>query len=109
MEQVNGLLEIRAWTVLQHVAWEGPGLIVAEAKRRGLRLDVRRLDLGAAVPKVYDVDGLVVMGGPMGVCLVLARALGARLTEQDKSAIADEMAGRRKVKIVGMGDGSHGL
>jgi hypothetical protein len=29
VEQVNGLLEIRAWTVLQHVAWEGPGLIVA--------------------------------------------------------------------------------
>lgn len=66
MEQVNGLPEIRAWTVLQHVAWEGPGLIVAEAKRRGLRLDVRRLDLGATVPKMHDVDGLVVMGGPMG-------------------------------------------
>lgn len=36
--------------------------------------------------------------------------LAARLlTEQDKSAIADEMAGRRKVKLVGIGDGSHGL
>jgi GMP synthase (glutamine-hydrolysing) len=66
VEQVNGLLEIRAWTVLQHVAWEGPGLIVAEAKRRSLRPDVRRLDLGATVPKIHDVDGLVVMGGPMG-------------------------------------------
>jgi hemerythrin-like domain-containing protein len=36
--------------------------------------------------------------------------LAARLlTEQDKSAIADEMAGRRKVKLVGIGDVSHGL
>jgi hemerythrin-like domain-containing protein len=31
------------------------------------------------------------------------------LTEQDKFAIADEMAGRRKVKLVGIGDGTHGL
>lgn len=57
----------RSWTILQHVAWEGPGLIAVEAKSRGLRLDVRRLDLGAAVPEARDVEGLVVMGGPMGV------------------------------------------
>lgn len=59
--------ESHAWTVLQHAAWEGPGLIAAEAQKRGLRLDVRRLDLGATVPERRDVDGLVVMGGPMGV------------------------------------------
>ncbi len=36
--------------------------------------------------------------------------LAARLlTEQDKSAIAGEMAGRRKVKLVGIGGGAHGL
>jgi len=57
----------RAWTVLQHVAWEGPGLIAAEARMRGQHLDIRRLDLGATVPEVCEVDGLVVMGGPMGV------------------------------------------
>lgn len=55
------------WTVLQHVAWEGPGLIATEANARGLRLDVRRLDLGAAIPVARTVDGLIVMGGPMGV------------------------------------------
>lgn len=52
--------------VLQHAAWEGPGLIGLEAEARGLRLDVRRLDRGDRVPEADDVDGLVVMGGPMG-------------------------------------------
>lgn len=55
------------WTVLQHVAWEGPGLIVTEARARGLQLDIRRIDLGAAVPKASEIAGLIVMGGPMGV------------------------------------------
>jgi GMP synthase (glutamine-hydrolysing) len=55
------------WTILQHVAWEGPGLIATEAQARRLHADIRRLDLGAAVPQPDDVEGLVVMGGPMGV------------------------------------------
>jgi GMP synthase-like glutamine amidotransferase len=55
-----------SWAVLQHVAWEGPGLIAAEAEARGLSIDIRRLDLGASIPRVDEVAGLVVMGGPMG-------------------------------------------
>ena len=55
------------WTILQHVAWEGPGLIAAEAKARGLRADIRRVDLGAGLPPPDCVEGLIVMGGPMGV------------------------------------------
>lgn len=55
------------WTILQHVEWEGPGLIATEAQARGLRTEVRRLDLDATVPQPEQVDGLVVMGGPMGV------------------------------------------
>jgi hypothetical protein len=36
--------------------------------------------------------------------------LAARtLTERDRSDIAHEMARRRKVKLVGIGDGAHGL
>jgi len=54
------------WTILQHVAWEGPGLIAAEAQARGLHTDIRRLDLGAGLPRPDDVEGLVVMGGPVG-------------------------------------------
>jgi GMP synthase-like glutamine amidotransferase len=56
------------WAVLQHVAWEGPGLIAAEARRKGRRLVVRRIDRGDLLPQALEVEGLVVMGGPMGVC-----------------------------------------
>jgi GMP synthase-like glutamine amidotransferase len=56
----------QSWIVLQHAAWEGPGLIAVEAKARGLCLDVRRLDQGASIPDSDQVNGLVVMGGPMG-------------------------------------------
>jgi GMP synthase (glutamine-hydrolysing) len=52
---------------LQHVVWEGPGLIASEAKARDLQIDIRRLDLGAAIPEADEVECLVVMGGPMGV------------------------------------------
>ena len=54
------------WIVLQHVAWEGPGLIAFEARERRLFLDVRRLDQGDGIPNPDQVEGLVVMGGPMG-------------------------------------------
>lgn len=54
------------WTILQHAAWESPGLIASEAKARGLHTDIRRLDVGASMPAPNEVEGLVVMGGPMG-------------------------------------------
>jgi GMP synthase-like glutamine amidotransferase len=57
----------RAWFVLQHVAWEPAGLIAEVARERGLRLELRRLDQGAAVPSIDEVAGVIAMGGPMGV------------------------------------------
>ncbi len=54
------------WVVLQHVEWEGPGNIAREVERRGFKVSVRRLDNGDDVPDVGDLDGLVVMGGPLG-------------------------------------------
>ena len=60
-----GRMEQR-WIVLQHVEWEGPGIIAHEAVRRGFNVDVRRLDRGDNVPSVDELDGLVVMGGPLG-------------------------------------------
>ena len=56
----------RFWSVLQHVAWEGSGLVAAEAEARGLGMDIRCLDLEASTPHWDEVAGLVVMGGPMG-------------------------------------------
>ncbi len=61
-----------AWAVLQHVPFEGPGLIAAQAQARGLALDYRHLYRGDAVPSVDEVAGLIVMGGPMGADAVRA-------------------------------------
>ena len=51
---------------MQHVEWEGPGIIAREAKSRGLDVEVRRLDLEDEIPEADHVDGLVIMGGPFG-------------------------------------------
>ncbi len=57
----------RTWFVLQHVAYEGPGLIGEALTEGGWGVAVVRLDRGGPLPDDRDVGGLVVMGGPMGV------------------------------------------
>lgn len=54
------------WVVLQHVEWEGPGIIIREAEKRGYKTVIRRLDREDPLPDADQVDGLVVMGGPLG-------------------------------------------
>jgi GMP synthase-like glutamine amidotransferase len=56
-----------AWAVLQHVPYEGPGLIAVQARARGIKLDHRHLYRGDPVPSLEELVGLVVLGGPMGV------------------------------------------
>jgi len=58
---------VPTWAVLQHVSFETPALIGTEAERRGIDLRINRMDLGQEVPPVEEIDGLIVMGGPMGV------------------------------------------
>ncbi len=55
------------WLALQHIDFEGPGAIAREAAARGIALQVCRPDQGDPVPAAGTLDGLVVMGGPMGV------------------------------------------
>jgi GMP synthase-like glutamine amidotransferase len=57
----------RPWAVIQHVSYEGPGLITEALSEVGQRFEIVRADLGEAYPTVTDVGGLAVMGGPMGV------------------------------------------
>lgn len=57
----------RTWAVLQHVAHEGPGSIARVLADAGVAMTVVRLDRGEAPPPVTELDGLVIMGGPMGV------------------------------------------
>jgi GMP synthase (glutamine-hydrolysing) len=54
------------WAILQHVAWEGPGLIESIARARGIPVKTYRLDLTPTFPNPDDICGLIVMGGPMG-------------------------------------------
>lgn len=54
------------WVVLQHVEWEGPGIIAREAEKHGYEVDIRRLDREDEIPTANQLDGLVVMGGPLG-------------------------------------------
>lgn len=54
--------------VLQHVAVEGPGRIATALARAGRVTRLVRLDRGEPVPVgPQGLDGLVVLGGPMGV------------------------------------------
>ena len=55
------------WVVVQHVPYEGPGLIGDALTRAGHAFDVIHVYRGEGLPDVDSIDGLVVMGGPMGV------------------------------------------
>jgi GMP synthase (glutamine-hydrolysing) len=57
----------RDWVALQHVPYEGPGLIAEAASRRGLELRLCRPYRSESLPSPEELEGLVVMGGPMGV------------------------------------------
>ncbi len=52
--------------IVQHVEPEGPYAIADALEEAGVVADVRRIFAGEALPPdVSDVDGLVIMGGPM--------------------------------------------
>lgn len=57
----------RKWLVIQHVPFEGPGLIAQLALREGLSVEVCRVFEEACPTDARGLAGLVVMGGPMGV------------------------------------------
>jgi GMP synthase-like glutamine amidotransferase len=53
--------------VFQHVAFEGPGEIARWARERGHALATTAWHDGASAPELAEVDGLIVMGGPMNI------------------------------------------
>lgn len=53
--------------VLQHEAFEGPGLIAEWAEGRGYPLTTTEVFAGEALPEVDSFDWLVIMGGGMSV------------------------------------------
>jgi GMP synthase (glutamine-hydrolysing) len=55
------------WIAIQHVSYEDPGLIAQAASQRGIELQLCHPYRGEPLPSWEEIDGLVVMGGPMGV------------------------------------------
>lgn len=53
--------------ILQHVRPEPPGTIATTLEARGVSYDTVQIFRGEPVPDSLAADGLVVMGGPMGV------------------------------------------
>jgi GMP synthase-like glutamine amidotransferase len=53
--------------VFQHVPFEGPAEIARWARERGHALSVTPWFDGATAPELAEVDGLIVMGGPMNI------------------------------------------
>lgn len=53
--------------VFQHVSHEHPGLIATFAKKHGITLDIIELWKPYIIPSLFDYDGLIIMGGPMGI------------------------------------------
>jgi hypothetical protein len=83
------------WAVLQHVPFEGPGLITEVAAAHGLDLVVHRLDRGEPLPVAGEVAGLVVMGGPMGARVVPGPAaeIGLGTVTPTDDGLADPVLG----------------
>ncbi len=85
-------------SLLQHVSFEGPGAI-ADWVEPGNTLQVVRLDRGDPFPKVDDLDGLIVMGGPMGVGDDQAHPW----LRAEKQLIAQALAAERRVLGICLG------
>jgi GMP synthase-like glutamine amidotransferase len=54
------------WAVVQHVPFEGPGSIADVAAEHDVALRLVRTWAGDPLPSADALDGLVVLGGPMG-------------------------------------------
>ncbi len=52
---------------LQHVPFEGLGIIKPWAEANGFKISCSRLYAGEKLPKMEAFDWLIVMGGPMGI------------------------------------------
>jgi len=99
--------------VLQHTPTEGPERVGELCVQRGLRLDMRHLYRGDAVPARLDDDQiLIVMGGPMGVgdagdprYSFLAREIDllAGLAERDQPALGICLG----AQLMAAGGGAH--
>src|SRR5512145_2292915 len=85
-------------SLLQHVSFEGPGAIADWAASHAT-LQITRLDRGDALPRVDELDGLIVMGGPMGV----GDEQAFPWLRAEKQLIAEALAAERRVLGICLG------
>jgi len=52
---------------LQHVPFEGPGSIESYLKDKGHQISSTHLYLNQPLPRISEIDWLIIMGGPMGI------------------------------------------
>lgn len=78
--------------VVKHVSWEGPGRIAEALRRAGVGYGVRTFiaEPQPIVPRLEELAGVVILGGPMGAddvdrhpSLALERDLARRAVEAD--------------------------
>ncbi|SVC07140.1 uncharacterized protein METZ01_LOCUS259994 [marine metagenome] len=73
---------------LQHVPFEGLGVIEQWLASKGAKVSVSQLFRGDVLPAASDFDWLIVMGGPMSVCDVSSHPWLALEQELIREAIA---------------------
>jgi GMP synthase-like glutamine amidotransferase len=80
--------------VFQHVPFEGPGEIARWAREHGHTIATTPWYAGASAPDLNEVDGLVVMGGPMNIYehrshpwLIKEKEFLARALEQGRPVV----------------------
>lgn len=78
--------------ILQHVRPEPPGTIADALAHRELSYCTVKIFRDEPVPDTLDADGLVLMGGPMGVGDIGDRAHLSRELSLIEAALRDELA-----------------
>ena len=53
--------------IIQHVDREGPGMFKVAAEEYGFNMDIVRRDLNQSINRNLKYDGIIIMGGPMGI------------------------------------------
>ena len=93
---------------LQHVPFEGLGCIQPWLKERGYKITRSRLWAGDIFPDLGNVDGLIVMGGPMGVAdealypwLAAEKAFIKEIIAQDKPVLGICLGAQLIAEVLG--------
>lgn len=101
MNKCFGIIKRMKLLVLQHVPHEHPGLLCEFAQRKGIEMSVVKIWEKYTIPDISSFDGLLIMGGPMGV----NDPIGTFPSRDDEIALIKETLGKN-IPILGICLGS---